>query len=207
MDGRCFCDTPIRPGQKFCTGCGTPLPEPKVEEQGPPETEKAPGLDPRLERWTGGHPKVWIAVLVVLVLIIGLAVVAGQSTEGTTSEGAPRPSATSSAPARSIARLSDDLAAAITSGISGYPEVLEAAVVQDGDLLNLVLIVGYQTNEARARQLGDNFVRLAKSLLGDGGVGTRIGRGEYDYLVGVYYRNEELVAMGAKVGGADRLSW
>lgn len=167
-------------------------------------------------RWIDNHPKVWIAVPVLLVLLIGLALVAGWPAEGKTSESvarevatrepAPRATLTSRPPSRPVV-AEIDVKDAIVAGISGYPEVLDAAIHQYGDQISLVLIIGYQTNEGRARELGDNFVRMAKSLLRDGGVGKRIGRGEYDYLVGVYYRNEELVAMGTKVGVADRLSW
>ena len=94
------------------------------------------------------------------------------------------------------------------SGIKAYPAVLDAAAIQDGKKISLVLIVAAMTNEFQARVLGDNYVRMAILLLDDGKVGKDdLGRGEYDYLVGVYYVNEELVAMGAKVGVAERITW
>ena len=38
-------------------------------------------------------------------------------------------------------------------------------------------------------------------------MGKDIGRGEYDYLIGVYYPNEDLVGMGVKARTADRITW
>ncbi len=34
-----------------------------------------------------------------------------------------------------------------------------------------------------------------------------IGKGLYAYVVGVYYPDEKLVAMGAKVSFADHITW
>ena len=93
------------------------------------------------------------------------------------------------------------------ASIEDYPRVREAAVGQDGKQLSLVIIVDYATDPDYAQELGDNFVRMTKSLLRDGGVGQRIGSGKYDYLIGVYYPNEQKVALGAKVRSADRISW
>ena len=93
--------------------------------------------------------------------------------------------------------------------ITGYPRVRDAAVGQDGNTLSLVLIVDYATDPSYAQQLGDNFVRLTKSLLQDGETPGKhsIGTGKYDYLIGVYYPNEKSVVMGAKSRAADRISW
>ena len=102
----------------------------------------------------------------------------------------------------------EELGEAIIIGIKGYPEVRDAAISQDGRTLSLVLIVAQATSQSRAQQLGDNFVRMTKTLLQDGEVpGQQIGRGEYDYLIGVYRPNEEEIALGAKSRTADRISW
>ena len=107
-------------------------------------------------------------------------------------------------PTRSV----DEVAAMAVPTIVGYPRVRDAAVGQDGKTLNLVLIVDYATDPGYAQQLGDNFVRLTKSLLQDGETPSeRIGTGEYDYLIGVYYPNEKSVVMGAKSRTSDRISW
>ena len=107
-------------------------------------------------------------------------------------------------PTRSV----DEVAAMAVLTIMGYPRIRDAAVGQDGKTLNLVLIVDYATDPGYAQQLGDNFVRLTKSLLQDGETPSeRIGTGEYDYLIGVYYPDEKRVVMGAKSRTSDRISW
>ena len=73
--------------------------------------------------------------------------------------------------------------------------------------MNLVLVVGAATSEARAKQLGDNFVRMYKSLSDDDPPGPTIGAGKYDYLIGVYTPSEKQIALGAKVSFADRITW
>ena len=93
------------------------------------------------------------------------------------------------------------------AGISGYPEILDAAITQQGDSLSLVLIVPPGTPEARARELGDNFVRMTKTFAGDGAPGREIGQGKFDYTIGVYTPTERQIALGAKVGPARRVTW
>ena len=73
--------------------------------------------------------------------------------------------------------------------------------------MSLVLIVHPITNESHAKQLGDSFVRMFKSLSDDDSPGSSIGRGKYDYLIGVYYPNEKRVAQGAKSRTSSRISW
>ena len=95
----------------------------------------------------------------------------------------------------------------ILSTIRGYSWVRDAAISQDGSRVNLVLIVDYIIDPDYARQLGDNFVRLAKTFLKDDPPGKVIGTGKYDYLVGIYYPNEKQLALGAKSRVSDRISW
>ena len=96
---------------------------------------------------------------------------------------------------------------AITSSIEAYPEVLDAATSKSGNSVSLVLIVRSATNTTRARELGDNFVRMYKGLSDDDPPGRSIGRGKYDYVIGVYYPNERPVAVGAKARGSTQISW
>ena len=91
--------------------------------------------------------------------------------------------------------------------VKEYAGVRDALVTQEGDDVSLVLVVDYALNEARARQLGDNFVRLAKSLGPDDSPGASIGTGKLHYLVGVYYPNEDRIALGAKAKNASSISW
>ncbi len=48
---------------------------------------------------------------------------------------------------------------------------------------------------------------MYKSLSDDVPPSRSIGKGKYDYLVGLYYPNEKPLAMRAKVRFADRISW
>ena len=100
-----------------------------------------------------------------------------------------------------------DIEELLIPNMESQPEVMDAAVAQDGDDISLVLIVGFATNESRAKEIGENFVRMTKSLMKDGAPGREIGKGKYNYLIGVYYPNEKTVALGAKARTADRLTW
>ena len=86
-------------------------------------------------------------------------------------------------------------------------EVLDAAVSQEGTDVSLVIIVRSATNKGRAEQLGDNFVRLAKTFSPDSSPGRSIGTGMYNYVIGVYYPNEKKLAAGAKARNATKISW
>ena len=180
MTVKCYCQTPAEGSNKFCTRCGGTL----------SEQQKEPS-----ERPTRNVALVWAAAGVIGIVILGLILlVPTQPSKDSTSESTRE-------------ALTNSLASAITRGIEEEQDVLDAAIVQDGAKIRLVLVVPYRTSEARARNLADNFVRMAKSTLRDGGVEKRIGRGGYDYLVGVYYPNEEQVLMGAKARSSDRISW
>ena len=103
--------------------------------------------------------------------------------------------------------LSTSYLSVAESSIKANPAVLDAAAKRQGNTINLVLIVHPLTSKARAQQLGENFVRMVKSLSNDTKPGKDIGTGKYDYLVGVYYPNEKRVAQGAKSRVAKRISW
>ena len=91
--------------------------------------------------------------------------------------------------------------------ITAYPEVLDAAITQEGRDLSLVVVVGFATTEEQAKKLGDNFVRLVKTLSQDVPPGKDIGTGMFNYLVGVYYPDEKVVALGAKARTAINIRW
>ena len=78
-----------------------------------------------------------------------------------------------------------------------------------GDLrkITLAIVVRAGTSERRAKELGDNFVRLFKALSDDDPPRKEIGRGKYDYLVGIYDTKEKNIAMGAKLDIATSISW
>ena len=94
-----------------------------------------------------------------------------------------------------------------TASITEYPEVIDAAISQKGNDVSPVLIVGYSTSQQRAEELGDNFVRMVKSLSQDSSRGKDVGKWMYSYLIGVYYPNEKELAQGGKSKVSDRISW
>jgi len=91
--------------------------------------------------------------------------------------------------------------------IMDYPEVRDADIIQEGKVLSLAIIVGYATSEERARQLGDNFVRLVKTFGPDSSPGKIIGQGTYDYLIAVATPDQRIIVQGAKVNSSDHITW
>ena len=145
--------------------------------------------------------KIFSLILVVLFAVATLAA-EGDCETRNTPDTPERPRSTAT-PTVNVADIRD----VAISTIEDYPRVRDAAISQDGKRLSLVIIVDYATDPEYAKQMGDNFVRMAKSFLKDGVLGKQIGRGRYDYLIGVYYPNDQKVALGAKVSSADRISW
>ena len=136
----------------------------------------------------------------IVALILVATTLAAEDCETRNAPARPEPTAT---PTVSIPDIKD----MVISTIEGYPRVREAAIGQDGKRLSLVIIVDYETDPGYAQELGDNFVRLTKTSLNDGAPGKSIGKGKYDYVIGIYYPNEKPVALGAKSRAADRISW
>ncbi len=87
------------------------------------------------------------------------------------------------------------------------PLIRDAAISQDGNDLSLVLVVGNAINEQHAKRLGDNFVRMLKSLGPDDPPGQDIGAGKYNYLVGVYFPDGQRLVQGAKSSNSQRIAW
>ncbi len=86
-------------------------------------------------------------------------------------------------------------------------EVINAEVWQEDELVMCKVIVDRGTSKERARQLGDNLVRLVKTFSKDQSLGKEIGTGIFSYIVGVYYPNEESVVVGAKLSDQSRIEW
>ena len=149
--------------------------------------------------------KVSLGVLCVLVLIIGcgivLAVVGESDTSSRDDLSTPSPRPTqrvSSPPAPTTTRPSVNVDAIVSENIQIEPEVLDAAVSHQGSQVSLVLIVRSSTNQSRGKQLGEQFLRMYKSLSDDDSPGRSIGKGKYDYIVGVYYPNEKPLVQGQR---------
>ena len=89
-----------------------------------------------------------------------------------------------------------------------YAGVMDAAVRLEGRNVSLVLVVYPAVGPGLAEELGDTFVRVSKSLLNDGASGKQIGRGKYDYLIGVYWPGgDDPIVLGAKSRAAENIRW
>ena len=91
--------------------------------------------------------------------------------------------------------------------IMGYPDVLVAAVGQDGRQLTLAVVVAFGSAEPAAKDVGDDFVRVVKSFGPESAPAKEIGKGEFDYLVTVVYPDETVIVRGSKVGNSARITW
>jgi hypothetical protein len=87
--------------------------------------------------------------------------------------------------------------------------VSSASASIEENTVNLVLMVNAAINKTRAKQLGDNFLRLTKSLCNDGPAASKeIGATNYTYMVGVFESlTGKEIEMGAKVPRARRITW
>ena len=102
---------------------------------------------------------------------------------------------------------SEDSKAVVLHDFEYRDFVVDAAIVQEGCQLNLAIIVGYAANEEYSRELADNMVRMTKAFGAGPGPRKMIGKGIYDYFVGVYYPDETRVVLGFKGRGSDRIAW
>lgn len=99
--------------------------------------------------------------------------------------------------------------------IKAYPDVLDAAIAQDGYTLSLAIIVPATTSEARAKELGEFFVRSTKSFAllesnekeKEPAPGKEIGEGIFDYLITVASPDQTIIVQGAKARNATHITW
>ena len=186
-DLTCYCSTPaLTESGKFCTRCGG-RPKPR-----------APYLHERVETYLRARPRVAVPLIGAVTILGLLALLLLASTDPIEDRATPAPA--SAGPAAQTESLA-------VSELENQARVRDAAASLDGRKYTLVIVVDYATSESYAKQLGDNFVRLIKSFSDDDAPGQSIGRGKYDYVVGVYYPNEERLVLGAKSRAADRISW
>ena len=85
--------------------------------------------------------------------------------------------------------------------------VRDVYIGQDGCDLKLALVVSASTNRPYAKNLGDRFVRLTKAVGPGPAPSKQIGKGIYNFLVGVFTTTKKRLAMGAKDSLARRISW
>ena len=120
---------------------------------------------------------------------------------------------TACAPEEAAPTLTEVGKNAAMTEIKAYPEVLDADFGQDGYTLSLAIIVPAATSQARAKELGEAFVRLVKTLglLGsdesESAPGKEIGEGIFDYLITVASPDQTIIVQGAKVRYATHITW
>lgn len=93
--------------------------------------------------------------------------------------------------------------------IRSYDLVKDAAVVQDGYMLSLVVVVNAAMNEKTAKEMGDNFVRQVMVNAGDleEMPSKEIGQSNYDYMIAVVRPDESEIASGTKPRLAESIRW
>ena len=92
--------------------------------------------------------------------------------------------------------------------ITALDEVVDALIEQPNKkTLSLAVTVNFGTSKDRARDVGESFVRMVKSLGPDNAPGQQIGSGIYDYEITVLYPDRTTVVQGSKVHGVTRISW
>lgn len=169
-----------------------------AEEQPPQENDTSGGV--------GKGCAILFSGVLVLALIITVCTLALDSEDD---PALPRPVYQDS-PTRTVQEITQPGPSASELAIDSIKAeqlVVNAAITKRGNEVSMVLIVGYATNETYAKQLGERFVRMYKSFSADSSPGKSVGDGRYDYLIGVYYPNEQRVAQGAKLSFAENITW
>jgi hypothetical protein len=100
-------------------------------------------------------------------------------------------------PTRLPTDISESQESKVMRDITDYNEVVDATLLQDGITITLGLVVGEDVPAARAKELGNQFVRLFKIRSPDVQPGGLIGAGKFDYTITVGYADEE-IAKGVK---------
>lgn len=144
------------------------------------------------------NKKAAIAVFVPVAVFWAIGVSVDQESREVRTRTVPKPGAEA---------ISADIVQMIVDSIKLEPDVVDAAISQEDEDLALAIIVRSATSEGRAKQLGDSFVRMAKSLGPDDNPAKEIGPGRYDYRIGVKTLDGKTLAMGAKIDAAARITW
>ena len=91
--------------------------------------------------------------------------------------------------------------------IKDYGDVLDATLSQSGLSVTLDLVVNSSLTEERAKELGEQFVRIVKRRGPDHRPVNQIGTGSLDYSIAVSNAEQESVARGDKVRAASKVIW
>jgi len=142
--------------------------------------------------------------MIIIMVVLGLSYLFGKPLSKWIASDYKKPT---TATVKSIPQINQEIKSAAIDQIKGYTRVRDAAILQKGKNISLAIVVDYGTSKSYAKELGDNFVRMVKGLSEDKCPGKKIGKGMYNYTIGVFYPNEKRIAMGAKVTIADHISW
>ena len=91
--------------------------------------------------------------------------------------------------------------------IKQQDKVKDAGISQNNGIIILTLIIDYGTSLERAKELGDNFIRLVKTHSIDVNPEEKIGKGLYKYTIVVVYPNKEEAVRGIKELSSESITW
>ena len=151
----------------------------------------------------------WVA-LTILIAVMTFAVACGDSDDQGTSAGLPTSRGeTDSNPVHPnvLLDITDVQQRQSLREITDYADVVDATLAQSGISVTLDLIVGSVVSEERAKELGDQFVRVVKRRGPDHRPVTQLGTGSLDYAITVSHPGELQIAKGTKRRVATQISW
>ena len=98
-----------------------------------------------------------------------------------------------------------ELTASVGANVSGVYDV--QVKYHDADTISIMLLVDTGAQQEPARQIGDNAVRTAKTMV-EGGVSSTIGSGAWEYIVGVFEPgDDDSLVVGQKRREGDAIDW
>jgi major membrane immunogen (membrane-anchored lipoprotein) len=151
----------------------------------------------------------WVA-LTVLIAVMTLAVACGDSDDQGGSAGLPTSRGeTDGNPVHPnvLLDITDVQQSQSLREIRDYADVVEATLLQSGVAVTLDLVVGSAISEERAKELGDQFIRVVKRRGPDHRPVNQLGTGSLDYTITVFHPGEVQIAKGTKKRIATQITW
>jgi len=160
-------------------------------------------------------PLGWPVAGIVAGLVLFMGVIAASGEEQTKQADKPQEQ-TQEAKKPELPAIPTEAQEMAISEIKKDTLVKDAAVVIEGDTINLAIVVNAATNEEHAKRLGDNFVRMLASFTAffnenDLKGPTKDYLGElwdyYNLNIGVGTGPDHFIVQGAKVKTAQKITW